>query len=100
MKTQTYKYATLKKQVVFANFVLQTLNVLRASPAKIMSVQVTPLSMTFVPAEIAENGAATLCAVTIKSAVSSATIYIDAMNAKIQVTAARGKMAKKSAIKA
>ena len=84
MKTYTYKYATLQKRVVFVNFVLQTLNVLRASPAKIISAQVTPLSMNIVPAVIAGNGAATLCAGIINSAVSSATISIDAMNATIQ----------------
>ena len=84
MKIYTYKYATLQKQVVFVNIVLQTLNVLRASPAKIMSAQATPLSMTIVPAEIAGNGAAILCAEMINSAVSSATISIDALNATIQ----------------
>jgi hypothetical protein len=85
--------------VVFANIVLQTLYVKKISPAKIMSVQVTLLS-TLEPAEIAGNGAATLCAEMINSAVSSATISIDALNATTQKTAARGKMVKKSAIKA
>jgi hypothetical protein len=85
--------------VVFANIVLQTLYVKKISPAKIMSVQVTLLS-TLEPAEIAGNGAATLCAEMINSAVSSAIKYIDALNATTQKTAARGKMVKKSAIKA
>ena len=84
--------------MVFANIVLQTLYVKKISPAKIMSVQVTLLS-TLEPAEIAGNGAATLCAEMINSAVSSATKYIDALNATNQETAAGGKMGKPSAIK-
>ena len=99
IKTLIYKYATLQKQVVFANIVLQTLYVKRTSPAKIMSVQVTLLS-TLEPAEIAGNGAATLCAEMINSAVSSATRSIDALNATTQETAARGRTVKPSAIKA
>ena len=98
IETLIYKYATLQKQVVFANIVLQTLYVKRTSPAKIMSVQVTLLSI-LEPAEIAGNGAVTLCAEMIKSAVSQATRSIDALNASTQEIAARGKMGKPYAIK-
>ena len=100
MRALTFTYATLKKKVVFANFALQTLNAQRTSLAKIMSVQAIPIRLiVFLPAENAGNGVATLCVEDKKSVVNSATISIDAMNAGIPRTAARGKMAKYSATK-
>ena len=97
MKTKTY--ATRQKPVVFARCARQTRNVLLASPAKIMSVGVAPLNMSFlIPAEIAGIGAATLCADKIKSAVSLPTISIDASNAMIKKTAVGDRTVKKSAI--
>jgi hypothetical protein len=99
MKTKTF--ATQVRLVVFAKFARQTLNVLSASPAKIMSVEVAPLNMSLlIPAALAGIGAATLYADQIKSAVSPPTISIDAMNATIKKTAAGGRTVKTSAITA
>jgi hypothetical protein len=97
MKTKIF--ATQVRPVVFARCAPQTLNVLLASPAKIMSVEVAPLNMSFnIPAVLAGIGAVTLCADQIKSAVSPPTISIDAMNATNIKTAPGGRTAKTSAI--
>lgn len=97
MKTKTF--ATQVKPVGYARSAPQILNVLRASPAKIMSVGVAPLNTSLnIPAALAGTGVATLCAGQIKSAASQPTISIDAMNATTKKTAAGGRTAKTSAI--
>ena len=99
MKTKTF--ATQLRPVVSARCAPQTLNVLLASPAKIMSVEVAPLNMSLlIPVALAGIGAVTLFADKIKSAVSPPTISIDAMNATIKKTATGGRTVKTSAITA
>lgn len=97
MKTKTF--ATQARPVVFARCAPQTLNVLRASPAKIISVEVAPLNMSFIiPAAPVGIGAVTLYADQVKSAVSPPTISIDAMNATNLKTVPGERTAKTSAI--
>jgi hypothetical protein len=97
MKTKTF--ATKARPVVSARCAHQTLNVLLASPAKIMSVEVAPLNMSFIiPVALAGIGAVTLCADQIRNAASPQTISIDATNATNLKTAPGGRTAKTSAI--
>jgi hypothetical protein len=87
-------YAILQKQVVFANVVLQTLNVLRPSPENILFVKILMVS-----ADNVGNTSTTQCAEKIKSAVISMTLKNNALNAALILkTAARGKMANRYAI--